>query len=573
MSETSPIRSLWRSYNNRPIRVKLLAGFLIVCALLAFQGYRAINSLGGVHSDAVEIYEENTVGVGYLSDLRTYFNRMRSGVRDVLLASDAEARAAAEADVADMDAKTDVALEGYRSAGLAGERAEQFDTFVKAMTEYRRLRDEEVLPLARQGRIAEAYKALLAIPTSDQATAALVRLQAIEVEDGAKTMAASKDAYQDQRTTTVLFVVGALAVAVTIALVTAHMLVRPLRRTVDVLDAASKGDLTRRLDVENTDEIGKMGLALNRMLDDLNDAMRAIAANAEALSSSSEELSAVSSQMGSSAAETSAQAGAVSAAAEQVSSGVGAVSVAAEQMGASIQEIAKSASDASQVASSAVSTAQATTATVSRLGESSAEIGEVIKVITSIAEQTNLLALNATIEAARAGDAGKGFAVVANEVKELAKETTAASEDIVRKVEAIQSDTRGAVEAIHEITAVISQIADLQATIASAVEEQSVTTTEITRNVSDAASGTGEIANNITGVATAAEEASRGAADTQRAAVQLAEMAAELQTLVARFRIDHGSGQRAAAPRVSPVASPSLDGDHTPIDAIALASA
>ena len=201
----------------------------------------------------------------------------------------------------------------------------------------------------------------------------------------------------------------------------------------------------------------------------------------QSLAGASTELAAVSEQMASNAEETAAQANVAAAAAEQVSSNVATVATAAEQMGASIKEIAKSTHEAARVATSAVKVAERTNATVAKLGESSAEIGNVIKVITSIAQQTNLLALNATIEAARAGEAGKGFAVVANEVKELAKQTAKATEDISRKIEAIQGDTKGAVEAIEQIGTIINQINDIQNTIAGAVEEQTATTGEISR--------------------------------------------------------------------------------------------
>ncbi len=262
---------------------------------------------------------------------------------------------------------------------------------------------------------------------------------------------------------------------------------------------------------------------------------RAVAEAAQTLSAASEELTAVSHSMAGNAEQTSAKAGVVSAAAEEVNKNIQTVSASAEEMTASIREIAKNATDAARVATAAVKVAETTNHTVGKLGESSAEIGKVIKVITSIAQQTNLLALNATIEAARAGEAGKGFAVVPNEVKELAKETAKATEDISQKIEAIQADTRGAVAAIGQISTIIGQINDIQTTIASAVEEQTATTNEISRNVAEAAKGSGEIAENITTVATTAQQTSSGAHDVKKAAADLTRMATEFQSLVAKF--------------------------------------
>jgi methyl-accepting chemotaxis protein len=269
---------------------------------------------------------------------------------------------------------------------------------------------------------------------------------------------------------------------------------------------------------------------------DIKTAVRGITQNAQALATASEELTTVSQQMGAAAEETAAQANVVSAASEQVSRNVQTVATGSEEMTASIREIAKNANEAARVATNAVRVAESTNLTIGKLGESSADIGKVIKVITSIAQQTNLLALNATIEAARAGEAGKGFAVVANEVKELAKETAKATEDIGQRIDAIQTDTRGAVQAITEISSIINQINDISNTIASAVEEQTATTNEIGRNVSEAARGSSEIAENITGVAQSAKSTSDGAANTRRASSELARMASELQTLVMKFK-------------------------------------
>lgn len=251
------------------------------------------------------------------------------------------------------------------------------------------------------------------------------------------------------------------------------------------------------------------------------------------LASASEELTSVSSTMGSTAEETSSQANVVAAAAEEVSKNVQSVSTGSEEMTASIQEIAKNTTDAVRVAAQAMTVADSTTTTVAKLGQSSAEIGGIIKVITTIAEQTNLLALNATIEAARAGDAGKGFAVVANEVKELAKETTKATENISRMIETIQDDTKGSVDAIEEISTIIRQVNDYMNTIASAVEEQSATTNEMARNVNEASKGSMEIAGNIVSVADAARGTTEGATQTQQASSELSRMASDLQRVVA----------------------------------------
>jgi methyl-accepting chemotaxis protein len=275
--------------------------------------------------------------------------------------------------------------------------------------------------------------------------------------------------------------------------------------------------------------------------------MREVAGTAGNLSISSEKLTEVSQQMSANAEETSAQVKVVSNAAEQVSQNLQTVATGAEEMGVSIKEIAKNATEAAKVATSAVKIAETTNATVSKLGDSSNEIGQVIKVITSIAQQTNLLALNATIEAARAGEAGKGFAVVANEVKELAKETAKATEDISRKIEAIQGDTKAAVEAIASISTIINQINDISNTIATAVEEQNATTNEMVRNVSEAARGSSEITSNIAGVAEAAESTSRGATDTEKAAQQLVETSARLRKLVEQFQVKNDTAASASS--------------------------
>lgn len=304
----------------------------------------------------------------------------------------------------------------------------------------------------------------------------------------------------------------------------------------EVVKSAAEGDLTQEVSVNGADAIGQMGQGLKNFLENLRKNISQIAATAKTLATSSESMTAVSQEMAGTAEETSAQANVVSAASQEISRNVQTVAIGAEEMGASIKEIAENANEAARVAASAVKVAETANITVGKLGDSSTEIGQVIKVITSIAEQTNLLALNATIEAARAGEAGKGFAVVANEVKELANQTAKATDEISTKIQAIQGDTNGAVDAIGEISMIINQINDISNTIASAVEEQTATTAEIGRNVGEAARGTTEITENINGVAQAASDTSNGIGKTQSAATELEKMAADLQELVGQFK-------------------------------------
>ena len=276
-----------------------------------------------------------------------------------------------------------------------------------------------------------------------------------------------------------------LLLSVLVAWIVIRSISGPLRalqlRLTDIADG--DGDLRARLTESGRDELTAVACSFNRFVSGIAGAMRSVDESSHRLAGKSHQLTAVSGGLAASADETSRRAGAASSAAEQISASVHTVASGAEQMGASIAEIARSAGEAARVAADAAGISTAVTDTVGKLGESSRQIGDIAKVISAIAEQTNLLALNATIEAARAGEQGKGFAVVAGEVKDLASETARATADIDTRIAAIRTDTTEAVQAISQISEVIDRINALQTTIASAIEEQTATTAELSRTI------------------------------------------------------------------------------------------
>ena len=323
--------------------------------------------------------------------------------------------------------------------------------------------------------------------------------------------------------------------------------VEPLREADAVLESVASGDLTPRVLGAYSGEHARMKDSVNKAVDSMAAAIGHISASA-----ASAKFSQTAADLGERSALAGKQVVTASDACQQVHRNVQAVAAATEELSVSICEISKNSTQASQMATDAVKSAQSTNDAVQRLGESSAEIGNVVKIITSIAEQTNLLALNATIEAARAGEAGKGFAVVANEVKELAKQTSGATDQIRRRIETIQGDTNGAVTAIKAISQIVKQIAEHQNSIASAVEEQSVTTQEISRSINDAARGSAEISASMRSVSESTQQSGVGAARTRERSIELQEMAFELQKLVAQFQGKSGSPGLGRTPIVEP---------------------
>ncbi|WP_433291832.1 methyl-accepting chemotaxis protein [Actinoplanes sp. CA-030573] len=428
---------------------------------------------------------------------------------------------------------------GAITVGSPGRQA-ALAKFAENIKHYRALRDTILFrePMVGGYPVPAADQISAEFVGLENAIAAAVRtMQAVEDQESDAMAAAGTAAYDHARTVLLIALGIGIVLAAAICVMVIGLIRRQLTTVSTALDAVAEGDLTVAAEVRSRDELGAMAAAVNRARDGLRTTVSALTHGAETLGEGTQRLTSVTARLADGARAAAEQAGVVAAGAGDVSSSVQSVAAGSDEMGASIREIAENANNAAQVASSAVGVAQSTNDTVAKLGTSSEEIGNVVKVITQIAEQTNLLALNATIEAARAGEAGKGFAVVATEVKDLAQETAKATEDISRRVEAIQADTSSAVEAIGEISRIISEINDYQVTIASAVEEQTATTNEMSRSIGDAADGSANIAGNINAVADAVQAQTSALGEADQSVAELTQVADELRTVVARFRV------------------------------------
>ncbi len=527
---------LVRWFRDLGVRPKILTAVGLAALVAVLVGALGLRALGDSADRAQDLYDGNLGRVAAVGEMQVAIAAVRLDGRDVALglnlAEKAQAGDRLEADLGSFERAAAAYLATNPSAGSRA----KLEALRATMTEYADLQHEVLLPLAHDDQSSWWFQdAKLGAPLTKTAAAQVSELVQTERAEAAGAVRAGEDGYRSNRIAVGSLLGAGILLSLLLGWVVATATSRRIGRVQEVVEAFAGGDLTRRADLDSRDEVGKMGDALDEATALFRNLLVTVMGSADAVAAASEELSSSSQQIAAGAEETSVQAGVVAGAAEEVSRNVQTVAAGSEQMGASIREIAHSANEAARVASEAVSMVESTNETVGKLGASSQEIGNVVKVITSIAEQTNLLALNATIEAARAGEAGKGFAVVANEVKELAQETARATEDIARRVEAIQADTGGAVNAIGQISSIIASINDYQLTIASAVEEQTATTNEMSRNVAEASTGSGEIATNISGVSIAAGSTTQALAQTRSAIEDLAKMAVDLRGAVAGF--------------------------------------
>ncbi|GGC01760.1 methyl-accepting chemotaxis protein [Cellulomonas carbonis] len=527
---------LSRLRRGTSIRTKLVA-LVVVFGLTGLGlGLRTVSSMqviAGATGDLARLQREVSAPLARLQQHQAESGAIvaqiaaaeTEGVRKPWLARLGTVDTAVEMEIASVEAGGGADLEGWQD-------------FVTGFTAWQDLRDDELLPAA-QGTDQQAYERVLGNDAEPLVRAYRAGLDSAQADIAVRMEAVAKAA-EDRAAMSlkVLLVVltSVLGVLIGLGLRLAVGIRRAAETVQRTLDAMADGDLTVEADVRSRDEMGRMAQSLATAQASLRTTLAGVAERAGALSGTAQDLAGAATSVTDAAGEASARTTVAADAARQVSRNVEDVAAGAEQMGASIREIARNAGEAATVATGAVSTARSVAEAVTDLGRSSAEIGEMVRVITSIAEQTNLLALNATIEAARAGDAGRGFAVVAGEVKELAQESARAAEDIARRVSTNAERTHAAVSRIEDVTQVIGTMHDYQVTIASAVEEQTATTAEMSRSVAQAAQSAREIAENLGGIAEGSATATQVAEGVRTGSDDVARMSLELDHAVGAFR-------------------------------------
>lgn len=529
-SPNAPHRRAARWLANRRLATKVILPVVLTSLVTVYVGF--IQSMGGdwASKEAQAIERQQ---VAALADLVTLRHQLLSARADL-----AEQVAAGFADGGPitLSARYDQGIgdtfDAYRRHSHSPTPAR--DAFATEWAGFVAVRDQKLAPLAAQGRFIELTRISTAEgrPHLDQAAEALNALATAERRAAKAHIDAAFAAVHTGQKLGVPGMLGGLLLAAALTFWIARSSTRRIRRVAAVVNGLSVGDLTQRSSIDSADEIGTIGRDLNRALDGLQRLVASVGSNADQLTVAATDLATTTTNISTDVVQASGQVADVSAVASDISDNVHAIATGAEQMDASINEVARTASAAAQFADRGVALAGSATTTVATLGASSDEIGNIVKLISAIANQTNLLALNASIEAARSGEAGRGFAVVAGEVQELAGKTAQATVHISRLVAALQSDAAAAATVITDITGIIEQINTYQATVASAIEEQTATTHEIAGNAASAATGTATIADTLSATAVATADASGGVRSIAQAADDLNQMSTSLRAAI-----------------------------------------
>ena len=554
--------------NNIKIGIRLAIGYGVIITLLLLMGGYSLNAVKSLDKRMNVVVNDKMIKVAQAYTVIDNSNIITRSLRDIIIDTNKDNQEKELQRIAKSRKLIGEIYDQFKVTATNDKEIEVLGTVIENRKLYVKA-TENFMNLVTSGQMEEAKKSLL---TDVRGKQEVYQEQIVGFINYQKELAqksgeaASAMARQVAVVLGISMVVG-VAISILLSVYIGRATVRPINAVVSRLKdiAQGEGDLTRRLDVVSRDEVGQLATWFNTFLDKLQPLIKEIGLKSQILGTMATELTHHSDDMSAKAGDMSAKSGSVAAAAEEMSANIQSVSAAMEQsssnvsmvassteeMTATVNEIGQSAEKARTVTENAVVQSNLTSEKVTALGESAKKVGKVTETITEISEQTNLLALNATIEAARAGEAGKGFAVVANEIKELARQTAAATVDIKNQIDDMQSTTSSTINDIKKICEVITDINNVISGIATAVEEQSTATSEIANNISQASEGILEVNENVAQSSTVIADITIDIADINQKSIQvgdtsnqvqlsaktLSELANQLNTIIGRFKV------------------------------------